>query len=155
MLGLPLVTSNCGITAECSVNMSVNTTAAHICAFCETKSLWKNAKCDAYGLFRGTNSHNRQAEDQPEVVFFKRIFTASYYSRPNSFRLPRPGSGSSIGSKYVEITPSLATRRTLGTPKLLKCINKAQPERSWSHVLKKHSSGSGAISFLQELRSPG
>ena len=45
-----------------------------------------------------------------------------------------------ISSKYVGITRSLATRRTLGIPKLLKCINKAQPEplykktqlRSWS-----------------------
>ena len=33
-----------------------------------------------------------------------------------------------ISSKYVRITRSLATRRTLGIPKLLKCINKAQPE---------------------------
>jgi len=45
-----------------------------------------------------------------------------------------------ISSKYIAITRSLATRRTLGIPKLLKCINKAQPEpryektqlRSWS-----------------------
>ena len=74
MLGLPLVTSNCGITAECSVNKSVNTTAAHICAFCETKSLCKNAKCDAYGHFGGTNSHNRRAEDQPEVGYFFKEF---------------------------------------------------------------------------------
>jgi len=41
-----------------------------------------------------------------------------------------------ISSKYVGITRSLATRRTLGMPKLLKCINKAQPERSRSHVIK-------------------
>jgi len=74
MLGLPLVTSNCGITAECSVSKSVNTTAAHICAFCETKSLCKNAKCDAYGLFRCTNSHNWRAEDQPEVGYFLKEF---------------------------------------------------------------------------------
>jgi len=33
-----------------------------------------------------------------------------------------------ISSKYVGITRSLATRRTLGIPKLLKCIIKAQPE---------------------------
>jgi len=70
-----------------------------------------------------------------------------------------------LRSKYMGITRSLATRRTLGIPKLLNCINKAQPERS--HVMKKHSSGAGAmltetessgagaISFLQELRSPG
>jgi len=73
MLGLVLVTSDCGITAECGLNKSVNTSAAHICAFCETKSLCKNAKCDAYRLFCGTNSLNQQAEDQPEVWFFKKI----------------------------------------------------------------------------------
>jgi len=52
------------------VNKSVNTTATHICAFCGTRSLCKNAKCDAYGLFRDTNIHNRRAEDQPEVGYF-------------------------------------------------------------------------------------
>jgi len=47
MLGLVLVTSDCGITVECSVNKSVNTTAAHICAFCEITPYCKNAECDA------------------------------------------------------------------------------------------------------------
>jgi len=56
-LGLVLVSSDCGITAD--VDKSVNTSAAHDCAFCETKSLCKNAKCDAYKLFCGTNSHNQ------------------------------------------------------------------------------------------------
>ena len=28
----------------------VNTSAAHVCAFCEIKSLCKNAKCDVYVL---------------------------------------------------------------------------------------------------------
>jgi len=73
MLGLALVASVREITAECSVNKSVNTIAAHICAFCETKSLCKNAKCEAYGLF-GTNSYNRRAEDQPEVGYFLKYF---------------------------------------------------------------------------------
>jgi len=43
-----------------------------------------------------------------------------------------------ISSKYVGITRSLATRRILGIPKLLKCINKTlqDPERSRSHVKK-------------------
>ena len=77
LLGLVLVISDCGITAECSVNKSVNTCAAHICAFCETKSLCKNAKCDAYGLFRGTNSLNRRAEDQPEVGYFLKEFLST------------------------------------------------------------------------------
>ena len=145
MLGLFLVTSDCGITTECGVKKSVNTSAAHICAFCETKPLYKNGKCDAYRLFCGANNHN--------------------YSRPNSFRLPRPGSGSSISSKYVGITHSLATRRTLGIPKLLMCNNKAQPEpepcckqtqlRSASHApTKTESPGAGTISFSQELCSP-
>jgi len=67
MLGLVLFTSDCGITAGRCVNKSFNTTAAHICAFCETNSLCKHAKCDAYGLFRGTSNQNRRAEDQPEV----------------------------------------------------------------------------------------
>jgi len=83
----------------------------------------------------------------PKSDFFKRIFTDSNYSRPNFFRLRlrRPGSGSSVfSSKYVGIARSLATRRTLGILKLLKCINTAQPEpcykktqlrsRSRSHV---------------------
>jgi len=114
MLGLVLITPGCEITAECDVKKSVNTSAAHICAFCETKSLCKNAKCDAYGLFCGTNNYTRRAEDQPEVGFKKkRIFTDSDHSRPNSFRLPRPGSGNSISSKYIGITLSLAARRTL------------------------------------------
>ena len=119
------------------MNKSAKTTAAHICAFYKTKSLCKNAKCDTFGHFPGTNSHNQPPEDQPEVGYlFKIIFTDSHYSRPNSFRLPRPGSGSNNSSKYVGITGSLVTRMTLGIPKLLKCINKAQPERSRSHVIK-------------------
>ena len=46
----------------------------------------------------------------PKSDFFKIIFTDSDCSRPNSLRLPRPGSGSSISSKYVGMTRSLATR---------------------------------------------
>ena len=134
MLGRVLVTSCCGITAECSVNKSVKTTAAHICAFCETETLWKNAKCDAYGL---------QKKISPYRIFFKLNFTDSYYSIPNSFLLHRPGSGSSISSKYNGVTRSLDTRKTLEIPKLLKCMNKAQPEpcykktqlRSWSQFI--------------------
>ena len=74
MLEPVLVTSDCGITADCSVNKSVNTTAGRICAFFETKSLCKNAKCDAYGRFCGTNNHNRRAENQPEVGYFLKEF---------------------------------------------------------------------------------
>jgi len=68
-LGLVLVTSDCGITAECGVDKSVDTSAAHICAFCHTMSLCKNAKRDAYTPFCGTNSHNWRAEDQSGVGF--------------------------------------------------------------------------------------
>jgi len=46
-----------------------------------------------------------------------------------------------ISSNYVGITRSLATRRTLGTPKLLKWINKAQPGPCY----KKHSAGARAM----------
>jgi len=60
-----------------------------------------------------------------------------------------------ISSKYVGITHSLATRRTLGIPKLLKCINKAQPERSRSHVIKKHSSRAGAMLTKTETSGAG
>ena len=38
-----------------------------------------------------------------------------------------------ISSKYVGIIRSLATRSTLSIPKLFKCINKAQPERSHAY----------------------
>jgi len=71
-----------------------------------------------------------------------------------------------ISSKYVGITRSLATRRTLGClgiPKLLKCINITQPEPcdkkhssgAGAMLTKTESSGAGAISFSQELRCPG
>jgi len=48
-----------------------------------------------------------------------------------------------IGSKYIGITRSLATKSTLGIPKLLKWINKAQSEpcykkaqlQSWRHFI--------------------
>jgi len=56
-----------------------------------------------------------------------------------------------ISSTYVGLTRSLATRRTLGIPKLLKCINKAQPEPEPCY--KKHSSGAGAMLTKTELRS--
>jgi len=69
-----------------------------------------------------------------------------------------------ISSKYVGIIRLLATRRTLGKPKLLKYINKAQPEPCYKKhssgaepgtmLTKTESSGAGAISFLQELGSP-
>jgi len=75
-----------------------NTSVAHVCAFCESRSLYKNANWDAYTLLCGTNTHNRRAEDQPGVGFLKIIFIDSDYSKPNSFRLRlrRPGSGSSV-----------------------------------------------------------
>ena len=50
-LGLVLITSDCGITAECGVDKSVNTSAVHVCTFYETRPLCKNAKCDAYTVF--------------------------------------------------------------------------------------------------------
>ena len=47
-LGLVLFTSDCGLTAECGVDKSVNTSSTHV-----------SPKCDAYTLFCGTNSHNQ------------------------------------------------------------------------------------------------
>ena len=73
MLSLVLVTSDCGITAKCSMSKSVNTSAAHICTFCETKSLCKNTVW-RLRTFCGTNSHNQRAEDQPEVWVFSKEF---------------------------------------------------------------------------------
>jgi len=61
-LGLVLVKSDCGMTAKCDEDKSVNTSTMYVCAFCETKSLCKNAKCDAYILFWGTNSHNEHCQ---------------------------------------------------------------------------------------------
>jgi len=63
-----------------------------------------------------------------------------------------------ISSKYVGITRSLATRRTLGIPKLLKCINKAQAEpersRSRSHVIKNTAPELEPEPFLRKQRAP-
>jgi len=70
MLGLVLVTSDCAITAECCVNKLVNTTAAHICTFCETKSLCKNAKCDANGLFVAHTVTNGKQKISPKSDIF-------------------------------------------------------------------------------------
>ena len=38
------------------MDKSVNTNAAYVCAFCETKSLCKNAKRDAYTRFFGAQT---------------------------------------------------------------------------------------------------
>ena len=82
-LGLVLVTSSCGITAECGVDKSLNTSVTHVCAFCETNSSCKNAKCDAYVLFCGTNSHKiGEQKISPESDLFKRIFIDSDYPGP-------------------------------------------------------------------------
>jgi len=51
---------HCGITAECGVDKSVNNSTAHVCAFCKTKSLCKNAKCDAYALVAQTVTIGKQ-----------------------------------------------------------------------------------------------
>ena len=66
-LGLVLVSSDCGITAD--VDKSVNTIAAHDCAFCETKSLCKNAKCDAYGIFLHKQSQMASRKSERSLIF--------------------------------------------------------------------------------------
>ena len=70
----------------------------------------KNAKCDAYAFFCGTNSHNREAEDQPEVRFFKILFTHSDYSRstPSAYAGLVVAEVFKISSKYVGIIRSLS-----------------------------------------------
>ena len=67
-LGLVLVTSDCGITAKCGVDKLVNTSTAHVCAFCKTKFLCKNAKYDGYALFCGTVILDEQ-RTRPESDF--------------------------------------------------------------------------------------
>ena len=169
-VGLVVVTSNCGITAEYGVDKSVNTSAAHVCAFWETKSLCKNAKCDAYALFCDTNSHNRRAEDRPWVGFFLKEFLptpTTLDQTPSDYNYAGlvVAAVFKISSKYVVITRLHARGRTLGLPKLLKCINKAQPEwnrsrshlqsewnRSRSHFIKKHSSGADILGCQAEAR---
>ena len=67
-----------------------------------------------------------------------------------------------ISSKYVGITCSLAAKRTLGISKLLKCINRAQPEPCYKKtssgagamLMKTETSGLWAMSLLQDLCSP-
>ena len=67
-----------------------------------------------------------------ESDFFKRYFTHSKYPDQTPSDSDYAGlvvvTVFKISSKYVGITHSHATRRTLGVPKLLKCINKAQLE---------------------------
>jgi len=112
-------------------------------------------------FFCGTNSHNWRAEDQPEVRHFLKEFLptpTTLDQSPSDYTGLAVVAVFKISSKYVGITRSLAARRTLGIPKLLKCINKAQPEpcykksqlRSWSrsHAIKKHSSGAGVGAML-------
>jgi len=75
----------------------------------------------------------------PKSDFLKRIFTDSDYSRPTPSDFAYAGlvvvvAVFKISSKYIGITRSLATRRTLGIPKLLKCINKAQPEPCYKNT---------------------
>ena len=76
---------------------------------------------------------NGEQKISPKSDLKKIIFINSGHCRPNSFRLPRSGSGISICSKYVGITRSLAVR-TLGIPNLLKCINKAKPEPCYKNT---------------------
>jgi len=128
-----------------------------------------------FGILRETDTIGKQRISSNSDIL-QITFTHSDYSRTNSFHklvptpTTRPGSGSSISSKYVGIIRSLATKRTLGIRKLLKCINKALQERSWnrSHVIieiqlrswcRSHAYENRELlvrchSFLQEICSP-
>ena len=59
-----------------------------------------------------------------------------------------------ISSKYVRIIRSLATRRTLGIPKLLKCINKAQPESERSGAMLWKNTAPELEPCLRKQRAP-
>jgi len=91
------------------VDNSVNTRAAHVCGFCETKYLRKNAKCNGYASFCGTNSHNRQAEDQPEVGIKKKNLPTptTLDQTPSDYAGLVVVVMFKINSKYVGITHSL------------------------------------------------
>jgi len=69
MLGLVLIISDCGFIAECGVNKSVNTSTVYICTFGETKSLCKNAKCDAYGIFLHKQSQMASRKSERSLIF--------------------------------------------------------------------------------------
>jgi len=113
-LGLVLVTSDCGITAECDVDKSVNTSPAHICAFYETKSLCKNAETVALGKQRINRSRTFKQKFLPTPTTLDQTPSTSAYAGLIVVAVFK------ISSKYVGILHSLATRRTLGIPKLLK-----------------------------------
>ena len=156
MLGLVLVTLDCGITTECSVNKSVNTTVAHIYAFCETKPLCINAivwRLRTFSWHKQSQSASRRSDRS--WIFFLIIFL----STPTTLdQTPSDYPGVVVVAvliqNYVGITRSLATRRTRGTPKLLKCINKAQPKpEPWNN--KTQLRGRSHACKNRELRSLG
>ena len=129
MLGLILVTSDLEITVDCIVWISQSIPPQRIFAHFERLSPCAKTRSVALADFFVAQTVIIGGQKiSPKSYIFLNNFTDSYYSRPNSFRLHRPGSGSSISSKYVGITRSLATRKKLGIPKVLKWINKAQPE---------------------------
>jgi len=74
------------------VDKSVNTSAAHVCAFCETKSLCKNAKCDPYAFFVAQTVTIGKQRISPKSDLKKIIFTHFDYSTVDQ----TPGSGSSV-----------------------------------------------------------
>ena len=75
MLGLVLVTSDCGSTAECGVNKSVNTNSAHICAFCETRSCAKTLCVTLTEFFVAQTVTIGEQKISPKSDFFKKNFS--------------------------------------------------------------------------------
>jgi len=72
MLGLVLVTSDFGITDECIVRTSQSILPQRIFAHFVRQVLVQKRKVWHLRTFCGTNSHNRQAENQPEVGHFQK-----------------------------------------------------------------------------------
>jgi len=63
-----------GLWNQCGVDKLVNTSAAHVCAFARLSPCAKTESVMLTHFFCGTNSHNRQAEDQPGVRVFLKDF---------------------------------------------------------------------------------
>jgi len=163
MLGLALIT-DCGLTSSVvwtRQQIPPQRTSAHFVRLspCAKTQSVRLADCSVAQTVTIGKQKIRSKSD-----IFKRIFTDSYYSRPNSFRLARPDSGSSFSPEYVGITCSCSTR-TREIRKLSSVLT--MHSRSRSHVtkntapepkpcLRKQSSGDGAGAnlFLQELSSP-
>ena len=147
MLGLALIT-DCGLTSSVvwtRQQIPPQRTSAHFVRLspCAKTQSVRLADCFVAQTVTIGKQKIRSKSD-----IFKRIFTDSYYSRPNSFRLARPDSGSSFSPEYVG--NMLMFYKDTRNTEIVKCINNAQPEPEPCY--KKHSSGAEAMLTKTELR---